>query len=633
VSNSSPSLSLRDELSRSAVLSAYSGLVYVAMEWLFTVTKPSYMSSFELSGTLGSLFLPALALMISAISCSLAMTALLRLPGLLPAGAPGTLVPGLILGTLAFLMMDNFIYTFSGFGVISSGGISRIAMLGAYIVILRRSFAALKGQIVDGSAFGTAPLRWGWIAPLMLVAALAGATQLGRNSVPVAAVERATSGQLPNIIVVTADAIESRFTSLHGYGLKTTPFLEELAKESLVVENAFTNASKTTGALTALWTGKYPHRVKVGFPPQVLPREHAFEHLPALLRGYGYTGFQRTVRWYADAEDLNMQMSFDQANGRALLNPALGSAGLAWSVRLNSEYMFVRQNIERVWKRLMHIFFVKNMINHFLLVAENEGISVAWDRQSLNDALAFLKSAEGPAFIHVHLMASHPRPGIEGLEIRFKVPAVKATGVRKDIFRITAMVNMILDVDDLLADFYRALIDADLLENSILVVASDHSNQWDSMERVPLLIRFPDAAHAGWRDQNASLLDVAPTLLDALEVPKPDWMDGHSLLGPRRESGDVIYTLGSFVYERFYFMGRGVLSRMNNPGPPLYGVSEFAAIVCDRYFGLNLESGELAVHEIDGHTAPCEPGTFPSDEAMKEQLLGELIANGFSPGF
>jgi len=86
------------------------------------------------------------------------------------------------------------------------------------------------------------------------------------------------------------------------------------------------------------------------------------------------------------------------------------------------------------------------------------------------------------------------------------------------------------------------------LENTIIVVTGDHgmpfprckANLYDSGARVPLAIRWAAKIPAGQVFNNfTSLIDLAPTFLEAAGVTAPDIMDGRSLLPSLTIWGDA----------------------------------------------------------------------------------------------
>jgi arylsulfatase A-like enzyme len=97
--------------------------------------------------------------------------------------------------------------------------------------------------------------------------------------------------------------------------------------------------------------------------------------------------------------------------------------------------------------------------------------------------------------------------------------------------------------DDLFGQFMNQLRDDGVLENTMVIVTSDHgeslgehqwvghNHMWEEQLRVPLMIRFPDGAHAGQRvDAPTMLVDILPTVLSQLQLPTPSAVQGESLL-------------------------------------------------------------------------------------------------------
>ena len=62
----------------------------------------------------------------------------------------------------------------------------------------------------------------------------------------------------PNVIMIVLDTARADHFSFYGYPRATTPFLEQLAKESVVFENAFSTAPWTLPSHASFFTGLYP---------------------------------------------------------------------------------------------------------------------------------------------------------------------------------------------------------------------------------------------------------------------------------------------------------------------------------------------------------------------------------------
>ena len=97
-----------------------------------------------------------------------------------------------------------------------------------------------------------------------------------------------TSYKLPNIILLSSDGLNAGNMSVYGYERETTPFLEEFARDAMVYENAFSNSAHTGSSIASLLTGKLPTEIRLIFPPEILRGRDAYQHLPLLLRNYGY---------------------------------------------------------------------------------------------------------------------------------------------------------------------------------------------------------------------------------------------------------------------------------------------------------------------------------------------------------
>ena len=98
------------------------------------------------------------------------------------------------------------------------------------------------------------------------------------------------------------------------------------------------------------------------------------------------------------------------------------------------------------------------------------------------------------------------------------------------------------------------LREEELYDDAIIVFTSDHGEEfgergfvgwhahtlYDELLHVPLLVKLPGAAHAGASlDEQVRGIDVAPTILAALDLDAPVEFEGVSLLGPLSGSGSV----------------------------------------------------------------------------------------------
>ena len=108
---------------------------------------------------------------------------------------------------------------------------------------------------------------------------------------------------------------------------------------------------------------------------------------------------------------------------------------------------------------------------------------------------------------------------------------------------VRAYLACVTFVDEQAGKVLRALADSPYADNTIVVFWSDHGQHlgekrhwrkqalWEESTRVPLAIRLPNAVNGGEAsDQPASLLDVYPTLLELIDLPGVEGLEGTSLL-------------------------------------------------------------------------------------------------------
>ncbi len=105
----------------------------------------------------------------------------------------------------------------------------------------------------------------------------------------------------------------------------------------------------------------------------------------------------------------------------------------------------------------------------------------------------------------------------------------------------------IASADAVLGGFFQVLRDAGLYDDALIVVTSDHGESFldhdtwvghgialtDDEIRVPLIVKLPGNRHAGTRvEEMVGVIDVAPTILDALGLPAASSFQGRSLVSP-----------------------------------------------------------------------------------------------------
>ncbi|KFA91491.1 sulfatase [Archangium violaceum] len=602
---------------------------FVLLEWLFLVTQQGFMVSFPRTvwaSTLACLPLVLLLPSLAALPPLLGAEALLaRLPeGSRVRALPvASAVPALVLTGLSFLLIDNFTYTLFGFGVVT---VSK-SLLFLYVPLLLVLFGTLVRKLARArrEVLATGGWRWrlavaGGLVTLslgVLALRLAGGSEAPEQEAPLAS----ATARRPNVLFIASDGLEAKRLSAYGYERPNTPFLARFKERTLFFENAFSNAGRTTGSLTSMLTSRLPTSTRVIFPPHILSGEAAFLHLPGLLRRAGYETHQFTVRYYADGADLNLQGGFERASGRELSTDVPSGP---WRNLMEERYVAERM-AERLSERVLYVLGLRPMVNYFKLVQLPTRI-YGWDTDEdrIKGALAVAERAQRPFFTHIHLMGTHCCAYRKSPEPVFaRTPAATPEEQRENMLD-----DAILDADRLIERLLTGLEERGLLENTLVVISSDHNQGWMTLDRVPLMIHFPGGQRHGVVKENAQLLDVAPTVLEAVGLSVPGWMEGRSLLSAPRGLTEPILSTGEVDSMRTDANWERI-SRLRDPGPPLYGLSTVSAVVCDQWWTLQLKTGELQKGKVSGHTAPCAEASLPADPDIRRTILTHLRERGF----
>ena len=106
----------------------------------------------------------------------------------------------------------------------------------------------------------------------------------------------------PNIVLIILDTVRADHLSVYGYGRKTTPYLESLAAEGTVFDNAVAPSSWTFPSHVSILTGRYPreHGAELnGYDGRYATVASAFDRL-----GYVTGGFSGNMDWFASARGM-----------------------------------------------------------------------------------------------------------------------------------------------------------------------------------------------------------------------------------------------------------------------------------------------------------------------------------------
>lgn len=246
------------------------------------------------------------------------------------------------------------------------------------------------------------------------------------------------------------------------------------------------------------------------------------------------------------------------------------------------------------------------------------------------------RNSNAPVFLFLHLYDLH-------------TPYALPTGTRLRSGQ-TAYDAELEYIDRVLGDFFTFLDAHDILKRSIVVFTSDHGEGlgdhgesthgyfvYQSTIHVPLIIRWPENGKymaQGRIREPGSLLDVAPTILEALGIPRPKEMQGRSLIVSR--GAEPIYS--ESLYARKHFgcaplrsLRVGQYKYIDAPKPELYDLTSDPGELRNLY-GRQHSKAATMRQEIAAIRASSRPERSSSAEASDAEAMNALRSLGYLSG-
>jgi choline-sulfatase len=204
--------------------------------------------------------------------------------------------------------------------------------------------------------------------------------------------------------------------------------------------------------------------------------------------------------------------------------------------------------------------------------------------------------------------------------------------------------------DRVLGDFLAYLERHGLLEKALIVFTSDHGEAlgehgesthgyftYQSTLHVPLLIHWP-AGFARFPhervDEAASLLDVAPTILDAVGVPRPGEMRGRTLIGSSGAAevySESLYARNHFGCATLRSLRTGQYKYIEAPKPELYDLASDPSELKNIYEQQRPKATAMG-ERIAALRASFPPGASPKPATPKPDTVDALRSLGYLSG-
>ncbi len=340
----------------------------------------------------------------------------------------------------------------------------------------------------------------------------------------------------PNVLIVLWDAVRASELGLYGYARPTTPHLDAFAATGVTFDHARSTASYTLPSHASLFTGRWAHQLSVSWTRSLTPSA------PTMAEDLAAAGY-RTGAFSANHAYVSWE--FGVLRGFARKDDYVPSVG-----GIANSSAFLRWAYKQI------------PLRHGLGMYDN------LDRrggESVRDHfLDWLRGGDQsrPFFAFLNMYDAHdpylpgapfdtlfgyPRnaPGGERLRVRRLSNADPLTLNASDNARMRDQYDgAIARMDHILGQMLDTLVHRGVLENTIVVITSDHGEAFGEHRafghgtsvhpeevRIPLVVVYPRAVPAGRRvDAVVSLRDVSATIADLAQVAGPGWrLPGRSL--------------------------------------------------------------------------------------------------------
>ena len=436
-------------------------------------------------------------------------------------------------------------------------------------------------------------LQWGrghprsFVARVLAVGALIGA--FAWATLPLKA-QRAQDNEGLNLVLIGVDALRGDRLSHFGNERQTSPHIDAFLGESLVFTQAFSQISRTYPAWTTTMSGRWPtaHGIRDNLPTadRLIPEAPL---LPQVMKAAGFaTGFA--------TDDSRFSYMVPGTGFDLIRQPTVGLQNFAISV---NEPRF-RAFHGLLNNRLGFFFLPVQAYNQAFGASYRPDDFVQWSV----DGLAEMSRSERffyamhSCVLHVpgdRVYPWHSMFGQRGYTgpNRFRYSASGSSLVVNDVEgakgekakRIAEQDLRIYDAgirmaDDLVGEIMGELEQSGLLDNTVVVLFSDHGEEiWDTdlpykwrgpnhgfhmygegHSNVVFAIRFPDGRHAGEQISDPiRLIDFAPTVAELFGLTWPGELDGKSVMSmvepDHGESERLVYMETGLSEPRYWVKG------------------------------------------------------------------------------
>lgn len=388
-------------------------------------------------------------------------------------------------GGLSFALLLLLVHVLTTPGMAASGGLrttADLALLSSVAARLDESVEIEQGD--ESEILPGAPLSYGSLWEKTV-------THMG--------------GPRPDVVIIMLESVGLDHLGYEGYSRKVTPHLDRIARDSVRFREARTTATHSNYAQMAVLSSLFPRR---------------------------YSGL-----------DTYRRLDYP----RVLWHDFLGQAGYTTATHSSQD---------ETWQGMLRFQSTKSKISfHHSRTYEGEHLRmgselIVPDEVTATRAIQWMERVTGPRGLYLNFQSTHfpykiPRGAARSFQPEATTPGKVHFLNYPDAEKkrvVNRYDNALAYVDAQVGRIYEYLKTSGRLENTLLIVVSDHGelfgehemvthgrSLYDAEARVPLLVHFPTRYKACDVLTPVSTLDVLPTIAAVLEVPAHPAFQGQSL--------------------------------------------------------------------------------------------------------
>lgn len=439
----------------------------------------------------------------------------------------------------------------------------------------------------------------------------------------------------PNIIFIVMDTAGTKHMSIYGYHRRTTPNLERIGEECTLYTRCFAPSCWTLPSHASMFTGLYPKQHGVhGW--NLMDRQCT--HLANLLKQGGYktygfssnpivspaTGIGRHFDLFLDygkSEQWFVNEGTDNPQRQEFLYQLSLKRMSADKVIYFLRYVLANRD----WAVLRS--YLKRYLRKTTSELDPVNYSAPFSSKSLQEGLKIIKdhcrSSDGcPYFMFFNLMEPHHYYNPPTQARIFSSPQDKqliplnlfydSKNLNKYGHLMSDWINLyddeIVYMDALLGNFYDCLNQNGMLNNTVVILTSDHGEHfgekghyehrfslYNELIWVPLLVKFPvSLASPGVTDRLTSLNDLFSTILDLADSPWPRPFTSCSLLATEMPS-----TVASMILSPLFWESRMTADYGHDHWLQGLRKHHFALLLSEGWKLIEGEDGQLEIYNLN----------------------------------